>query len=541
MVLLALIINCFELQTYFIYSQPTLEWIKYYPDTNTFSSDGAILTVDDSGNVYTTGHSVIGTQNFYTTIKYNTSGVQQWVTNFFGDTAGGRFPHDIAVDKQSNVYVTGYAYTISTNYFDFCTVKYNSNGVQQWVRYYDNPTHNIDQARKIAIDNTGNIYVSGFSDLCPFSCGIYTTIKYSTNGDQIWSRTYGNGIGSCDLGDMKIDNDCNVYITGKNQYDAVTIKYDSSGNQQWVNTFHNSVNSTIAKSMVLDKNNNVIITGQSANGDRITSFTFKYSSSGVQQWAKIIAPTSLDTDSYSSNSVVADKDGNIYISGLYKHNAPTPMKYFLIKYSYSGDTIWSFQSLDSATPPNSYMDIDNDNNIYVAGTKSVYLNPFYQNQIVIFKFDTSGTLKWKEVTNFPYSIGTNNLILDKYLSIYLSGGSHSSIATLKYSQITGIITKKEILPKTHFLYQNYPNPFNPTTKIRFDIGPSLISQFRKEWTIILKIYDVLGRELETLVNQKLNTGTYEIEWNASIYASGIYFYQLKIGDFIETKKLILVK
>ncbi len=540
MVLLALIINCF-LQTYFIYSQPTLEWMRIYPDTNAFTTVSFALAIDNSGNVYTTGYSEISTRMCYATIKYNSAGVQHWAANFFGDTIGGRTPNDIAVDKQSNVYVTGYAYTISTNYFDFCTVKYNSNGVQQWVRYYDNPTHNIDQAGKIAIDNAGNIYVSGFSDLCPFTCGIYTTIKYSTNGDQIWCRTYGNGNGSCDLGDMKIDNDCNVYITGKNQNDAVTIKYDSSGNQQWVNTFHNSVNSTIAKSMVLDKKNNVIITGQSANGDRITSFTFKYSSSGVQQWAKIIAPTSLDTDSYSSNSVAADKDGNIYISGLFQHNAMTPRRLFIVKYSYNGDSLWSFTSIDSAVPPISYMEIDNDDNIYALITKRIYSNPFYLEQIDLFKFDTTGTLLWEEATDFPPSISARGLKVDNNFNIYLSGYYNHNIATIKYSQITGVKIIKNILPKTHLLYQNYPNPFNPITKIRFDIGPSLISQFRKEGTIILKIYDVLGRKLETLVNQKLNTGTYEIEWDASAYASGIYFYQLCIGNISETNKMVFIK
>jgi len=310
-------------------SQPTLEWVRQYPDTNVIDSEPYALAVDDYGNVFTTGHSEKGLWYYYTTIKYNTGGVQQWAVNFFGDTSGGRYPFHIAVDKKYNVYVTGYSYSKSTSYFDFGTVKYDSNGVQQWVRYYDNPSHYNDEARKVAVDNAGNVYIAGVSELCLFSCRIYTIIKYSTNGEQIWCRTYGSGTpNSCNIGDMKIDDDCNVYITGVYNYDAVTVKYDSSGNQLWVNTYSINSNIAIAKSMMLDKDDNVIIAGQGVNGDRYSSFTVKYSSSGEQRWANLIKPVSLDTDSYSCNTVVTDKAGNVYISGFYRHNAQHQENYF---------------------------------------------------------------------------------------------------------------------------------------------------------------------------------------------------------------------
>jgi len=88
-------------------------------------------------------------------------------------------------------------------------------------------------------------------------------------------------------------------------------------------------------------------------------------------------------------------------------------------------------------------------------------------------------------------------------------------------------------PETYSLEQNYPNPFNPSTSIQFRIPENSF--------VTLKIYNVLGKEITTLVNEKLNTGKYEIEWNASEYPSGVYFYQLKTNDFAETKKMILVK
>jgi hypothetical protein len=101
----------------------------------------------------------------------------------------------------------------------------------------------------------------------------------------------------------------------------------------------------------------------------------------------------------------------------------------------------------------------------------------------------------------------------------------------------GIITKVEdqegMLPELPYLDQNYPNPFNPSTSIQYAISNR---QF-----VTLKVYDILGNEITTLVNEEKPTGEYEIEFDGSKLPSGIYFYQLKAGNFVETKKMILLK
>ncbi len=90
------------------------------------------------------------------------------------------------------------------------------------------------------------------------------------------------------------------------------------------------------------------------------------------------------------------------------------------------------------------------------------------------------------------------------------------------------------------LYQNYPNPFNPSTKIKFDIpAPHLYKG--GQGGVSLKVFDILGKEITTLVNEKLNPGTYEVTFDGSNFASGIYFYQLKAGEFFGVKKLVLLK
>jgi hypothetical protein len=88
-------------------------------------------------------------------------------------------------------------------------------------------------------------------------------------------------------------------------------------------------------------------------------------------------------------------------------------------------------------------------------------------------------------------------------------------------------------PVSYRLYDNYPNPFNPITKIQFDLP--------KSTQVKLIIYDILGREIETLVNENKKPGTYEVDWNGSRYSSGVYFYRLITDDYVETKKMVLVK
>jgi hypothetical protein len=96
-------------------------------------------------------------------------------------------------------------------------------------------------------------------------------------------------------------------------------------------------------------------------------------------------------------------------------------------------------------------------------------------------------------------------------------------------------------PVEFCLEQNYPNPFNPATKIKYSIANVIANEVKKSQFVTLKIYDILGNEVATLVNEEKPAGTYEVEFDAIDLPSGIYFYQLKAGSFIETKKMVLLK
>jgi hypothetical protein len=110
------------------------------------------------------------------------------------------------------------------------------------------------------------------------------------------------------------------------------------------------------------------------------------------------------------------------------------------------------------------------------------------------------------------------------------------------NEFTGVKPVSSEIPDNYSLYQNYPNPFNPATKIRFGVAGG------ENKSVQIKIYDILGKDVSSLVNEQLSPGKYEVEWDASDYPSGIYYYRITIhsdrllsNDYTETKKMILVK
>ncbi|MBK8946295.1 MAG: T9SS type A sorting domain-containing protein [Ignavibacteriae bacterium] len=118
---------------------------------------------------------------------------------------------------------------------------------------------------------------------------------------------------------------------------------------------------------------------------------------------------------------------------------------------------------------------------------------------------------------------------------------------LDWNNPTSIKTKEtSVIPLNSELFQNYPNPFNPTTKIKYTIpqnvkGVSTNVETQNIASVQLKIYDILGSEVKTLVNQKQKPGNYEVEFDGRNLPSGVYFYKLQSDDFIDTKKMILLK
>ena len=162
----------------------------------------------------------------------------------------------------------------------------------------------------------------------------------------------------------------------------------------------------------------------------------------------------------------------------------------------------------------------NGNNIFAG----VYWSGVY--------FSTNNGQNWiQKNQGFPSIITVYSLLI---ANNYIFAGTWGQYAWRRpLAEITGIQNISTKIPAAYFLEQNYPNPFNPSTKIRFAIPKNEI--------VTLKIFDLLGREVAVLVNEKLQSGIYETDWNASSHPSGVYFYSLNAGDFKQTKRMILVR
>ncbi len=126
----------------------------------------------------------------------------------------------------------------------------------------------------------------------------------------------------------------------------------------------------------------------------------------------------------------------------------------------------------------------------------------------------------------------------RYIQI---GQFNTDTVNFYLSRVAGVGSPEKRIPNEFILHQNYPNPFNPTTNINFSIPLSRGVSEGRGVLVRLVIYDILGREIAVLVNERLTPGTYEVEWDGSNFSSGIYYYSLVTTEFIETKKMVLIK
>ena len=157
-------------------------------------------------------------------------------------------------------------------------------------------------------------------------------------------------------------------------------------------------------------------------------------------------------------------------------------------------------------------------------------------QYGIYKSTNNGN-QWQSYnTGIPYYFATTLEIGDSTLFAGIWGHGLWSIKKI----ITGIDQSLILVPEKFYLSQNYPNPFNPSTKIKYSI-PNVTLSGVEGSRVTLKVFDVLGNEVATLVNEYRNAGNYEFDFNAASLSSGIYFYRLSASSFVQTKKMILIK
>ena len=531
----------------FIFSQVSTVWEKRYNGTGNDYDEATSVFVDAAGNIFVAGASTgAGSGLDYLVVKYNSGGLVQWVSRYNGPGNGDDDAYLVKADNPGNVYVSGASTGAGTDY-DYCVVKYNSSGAQQWAARYNGPGNGIDEVYSLQIDNSGNVYVTGYSfggssgdDIC--------TIKYNSSGIEQWVRRYNGSANNDDYGNsILLDNSGNVYAvcasteTGSDQ-DYLVIKYNSAGVLQWTYFYNGPGNSEdFPSSGAIDAGGNIYITGYSVgSGTERDYCTVKLNNNGQQLWAsRYDGPDGWD----EAFNVVIDNAGNVYVTGN-SAGIGTGDDYCTIKYNNSGNELWvaRYSGPGASDDYCNWVAVDPTGNVYVTGIEGDGITNVQD--IVTIGYSSSGVQQWLQRYN-----GTGNefdsgnaLWVDNQGNVYVTGGSdnpaNTDFITLKYSSTIGIQTVSNEIPGTYLLEQNYPNPFNPSTKIRFQI-PS--AGYSGVYYTQLSIYDLSGKHIKTLAEQNLAPGVYEVTFDASKLTSGVYFCKLESGNFSQTRKMILLK
>ena len=538
------------------YSQISLEWVARYNGSGDSIDVANDIAVDDGGNVYVTGYStsLLGLATDYTTIKYDSNGNQLWVATYNGPASLFDEANAIAVDDSGNVYVTGFSYGLLTlSLSDYATIKYDPDGNEVWVKRYNGSLLGEDVATDIIIDSQGDIIITGYSSALLGSRN-FVTIKYSSSGAELWTASYNGPANSEDMAyALAEDGNGYVYVVGHSNSnfllgnpDYALVKYSiSDGSEQWVRRYNGPGNSTDkAYAIVVDNSDNVIITGESRSSSSIDYATVKYNPAGTQQWVRRYNGPGNNTD--KAYAIIVDNSDNVIVTGESRNSQNED--YATIKYNPAGTEQWvrRYNGPGNGTDKAYAIVVDNSDNVLVTGasdstsTAEDYTTVGYDpagNQIFETRYNGPGNS-----TDKAYAI-----VVDDSDNFYITGGSRSGLllasedyATVKYSSKSTVTNIQNNEPFNYSLSQNFPNPFNPVTNIKFSIS--------KNSNAKIVVYNFLGMAVDEYSYTGIAPGLYDLKWDASGKASGLYFYKIIVNDastgekvFEEVRKMVLIK
>jgi uncharacterized delta-60 repeat protein len=528
----------------FLYSQVDTAWVRRYNGPGNYDDAANAIAVDGQGNVYVTGYSYgSGTSDDYATIKYNSAGQEQWVQRYNGPGNDADNVDAIAVDAQGNIYVTGYSCGSGT-FEDYATIKYNSTGQEQWVARYNGPGNSMDMTHSLAVDGQGNVYVTGSSDGSG-TISDYATIKYNSAGVEQWVQRYngpGNNLDAASA--IALDGQGNVYVTGWSggsgtNYDYATIKYNSVGVQQWVQRYNGPGNDwDVASAIALDGQDNVYVTGRSdGSGTDEDYATIKYNSTGVEQWAQRYNGPGNNWD--VACAIALDGQGNVYVTG-YSDGSGTDADYATIKYNSAGVEQWvqRYNGPGNDHDMASAIAVDGLGNVYVTGrSASLGSYPFNYDYATI-KYNSAGVEQWVQRYNGPgnYDDVASAIAVDGQDNVYVTGRSYGSgtdadYATIKYVQASGVEENHSPLPTDRLSYKIFPNPARNYFTICL---PEMLNQVQHD-KMSVKIFDVSGKAVKELES----FGIGELRVSLDGIKNGVYF--VKINNNPQVTKIIVTK
>lgn len=366
--------------------QGNKQWVAYYNGPGDGSDQALAIAVDSSGNSYITGWSANSSENLdYATIKYNPQGKEQWVARYNGPDNGGDFAVALAVDSKGNVHVTGYTIYIPL-LASYATVKYNQQGEEQWVARYEGPKGSVNNAAALTVDKMSNVYVTGLS-YDSISKPDYVTIKYNPQGSEEWvSRYDGPGHDVDKPVAIAVDDLGNVYVTGmsknkKGDYDCATVKYSPEGQELWVARYNGPADSHDEvigfTALALDSQGNICVAGSSEGSTSGLDYcTIKYNAQGEEQW--VTRYNNPDNGKDQAFALATDDAGNVYVTGS-SINLDSTKQYTTVKYNAKGKEQWVVSYSGSGNSQNQAfaLVVDSSGNVYVTGASGEILDLDY--------------------------------------------------------------------------------------------------------------------------------------------------------------------
>jgi hypothetical protein len=507
------------------------------------------MITDKSGNVYVAGYAEFsGSGEDMLLIKYNASGIQQWAARYNGPGNSDDRAFGIVVDDLGNIIITGYSTGVGSSE-DYTTVKYTTEGQQIWVSRYNTPINGDDRAFGIVVDRVGNIYVTGYITLA--NKDIYT-IKYTANGVYVWGHVLtGNGNGEDrSFGIVVDDLGNNIYLCGfttndTSAIDFTTASYDSSGVNNWVRNYKGAgTTDDKAFGIVVDSDQNILVTGYSTGGNSGKDFTtIKYNSAGDTLRVRKKNGTGNGED--KSFGIVVDEGDNCYITGN-SIGDTTESDYLTVKYDSTGLEKWATRYNGTAN----YQDTSyavcypkNSEYVYVTGGSSSDTIPG-KLDILTVKYN----VETGEESQFSRYVSTSNLndagvciTADTSGNVFVAGYTQDSATG--YNMLTEKFLDGGLAIGINIISAEVPQNFRLYQNYPNPFNPSTRIKFDigKSANVKITLYDITGRQVSILVNEAMKTGSYEVSLTANSLASGIYFYELAAEDYRETKKMILLK
>lgn len=446
----------------------------------------------------------------------------------------------IAVND-SGIFVTGSSCSLSVM-TDYLTVKYDFEGNMIWANRYNynllkkmpiNYYHNV---YGIAADDSG-IYVTGdCMDIIPYGNDYCQTIMYDYSGDTMWVRRHNSVYSNLDHSYDIATNGQGIYITGyaanddsAMNNDVQTIKYTRAGDTAWVK-YHYTAGFEEGYAITATESN-IFVAGRQNNGwyDYFDYILIKYDLNGDTVWTRrYFTPA----DSNDRASAIAVNDSGIYVTG-YRSNGDH-LGWLTIKYRQDGDTVWSrrYNSEHNQNETASAIALDSSG-VYIAGTRYNGDNT----DLFIIKYGHGGDSLWAIDYNSPYdsSDGIGGIAVDDS-AIYVTGcsfnGTDYDFVTIKYNKYPEVGKEEQKLVNKTSL-NVLQNPIMKSGLLSYAV-PS-------ETRVSLKIYDITGKVVKTLVNGTKEPGNYEVGFDAGGLADGVYFVELRVGYCKINKKLVLLK